>query len=149
MFDAEVYNKRVEWYQQARFGMFIHWGIYAIPARGEWVRSVEEMPEEEYMSFFEEFDPIDFQPKKWAKAAKEAGMKYAIMTAKHHDGFCLFDSELTDFKATNTKAGKDLVKEYADGSKSTMNTVLGEYGINLSLLEQIYREESKLTKSKV
>ena len=114
MFDAEVYNKRVEWYQQARFGMFIHWGIYAIPARGEWVRSVEEMPEEEYMSFFEEFDPIDFQPKKWAKAAKEAGMKYAIMTAKHHDGFCLFDSELTDFKATNTKAGKDLVKEYLE-----------------------------------
>lgn len=114
MFDAEVYNKRVGWYQQARFGMFIHWGIYAIPARGEWVRSVEEMPEEEYMSFFEEFDPIDFQPKKWAKAAKEAGMKYAIMTAKHHDGFCLFDSELTDFKATNTKAGKDLVKEYLE-----------------------------------
>ena len=114
MFDAEAYNKRVEWYQQARFGMFIHWGIYAIPARGEWVRSVEEMPEEEYMSFFEEFDPIDFQPKKWAKAAKEAGMKYAIMTAKHHDGFCLFDSELTDFKATNTKAGKDLVKEYLE-----------------------------------
>ena len=114
MFDAEVYNKRVEWYQQARFGMFIHWGIYAIPARGEWVRSVEEMPEEEYMSFFEEFDPIDFQPKKWAKAAKEAGMKYAIMTANHHDGFCLFDSELTDFKATNTKAGKDLVKEYLE-----------------------------------
>ena len=114
MLDAEVYNKRVEWYQQARFGMFIHWGIYAIPARGEWVRSVEEMPEEEYMSFFEEFDPIDFQPKKWAKAAKEAGMKYAIMTAKHHDGFCLFDSELTDFKATNTKAGKDLVKEYLE-----------------------------------
>ena len=114
MFDAEVYNKRVEWYQQARFGMFIHWGIYAIPARGEWVRSVEEMPEEEYMSFFEEFDPIDFQPKKWAKAAKDAGMKYAIMTAKHHDGFCLFDSELTDFKATNTKAGKDLVKEYLE-----------------------------------
>ena len=114
MFDAEAYNKRVEWYQQARFGMFIHWGIYAIPARGEWVRSVEEMTEEEYMTFFEEFDPIDFQPKKWAKAAKEAGMKYAIMTAKHHDGFCLFDSELTDFKATNTKAGKDLVKEYLE-----------------------------------
>lgn len=114
MFDAEAYNKRVEWYQQARFGMFIHWGIYAIPARGEWVRSVEEMPEEEYMSFFEEFDPVDFQPGKWAKAAKEAGMKYAVMTAKHHDGFCLFDSELTDFKAAKTRAGKDLVKEYLD-----------------------------------
>lgn len=114
MFNAEAYHKRVEWYQQARFGMFIHWGLYAIPARGEWVRSVEEMPEDEYMSFFEEFDPVDFDPKKWARAAKEAGMKYAVMTAKHHDGFCLFDSDLTDFKATNTKAGKDLVKEYLD-----------------------------------
>lgn len=114
MFDAETYNKRVEWYQKARFGMFIHWGLYAIPARGEWVRSVEEMPEEEYMPFFEEFDPVDFDPKKWARAAKEAGMKYAVMTAKHHDGFCLFDSALTDFKSTNTKAGKDLVREYLE-----------------------------------
>ena len=114
MFDAEAYNKRVAWYQKARFGMFIHWGLYAIPARGEWVRSVEEMPEEEYMPFFEEFDPVDFDPKKWAKAAKEAGMKYAVMTAKHHDGFCLFDSALTDFKSTNTGAGKDLVREYLE-----------------------------------
>ena len=114
MFDAEAYNKRVAWYQKARFGMFIHWGLYAIPARGEWVRSVEEMPEEEYMPFFEEFDPVDFDPKKWAKAAKEAGMKYAVMTAKHHDGFCLFDSALTDFKSTNAGAGKDLVREYLE-----------------------------------
>lgn len=114
MFDREAYNKRVEWYQKARFGMFIHWGLYAIPARGEWVRSIEEMPEEEYLPFFEEFDPIDFEPDKWAKAAKEAGMKYAILTAKHHDGFCLFDSALTDFKSTNTKAGKDLVKEFLE-----------------------------------
>lgn len=114
MFDAEAYNKRVAWYQKARFGMFIHWGLYAIPARGEWVRSVEEMPEEEYMPFFEEFNPEDFDPKKWARAAKEAGMKYAVMTAKHHDGFCLFDSALTDFKSTNTKAGKDLVREYLE-----------------------------------
>ena len=112
MFDREAYNKRVEWYQDARFGMFIHWGLYAIPARGEWVRSVEQMPEEEYLPFFDEFDPVDYDPKKWAKAAKEAGMKYAVLTAKHHDGFCLYDSKLTDFKATNTKAGRDLVAEY-------------------------------------
>lgn len=118
MFDQKAYEKRVEWYQKARFGMFIHWGLYVIPARGEWVRSMEEMPEEEYMPFFEEFDPVDFNPKEWAKAAKEAGMKYAVMTAKHHDGFCLFDSKLTDFKATNTKAGKDLVREYLEAFRS-------------------------------
>lgn len=114
MFNREEYEKRVEWYQKDRFGMFIHWGLYAIPARGEWVRSEEEMPEEEYMHFFEEFDPVDFKPEEWAKAAKRAGMKYAVMTAKHHDGFCLFDSKLTDFKSTNTKAGKDLIREYLE-----------------------------------
>ncbi len=118
MFDREVYEKRVAWYKEARFGMFIHWGLYAIPARGEWVRSVEEMPEEEYRPFFEEFDPKDFDPRAWARAAKNAGMKYAVMTAKHHDGFCLFDSALTDWKSTNTPCGKDLVREYLDAFRA-------------------------------
>lgn len=118
MFDRQAYEKRVAWYQDARFGMFIHWGLYAIPARGEWVRSVEEIPEKEYLPFFEEFDPVDYDPRKWAKAAKKAGMKYAVMTAKHHDGFCLFDSKLTDYKATNTKAGRDLIKEYLEAFRA-------------------------------
>ena len=118
MFDWAAYNKRVEWFQQARFGMFIHWGLYAIPARGEWVRSNEQMPEEDYLPFFNEFNPIDYDPKKWAKAAKEAGMKYVVMTAKHHDGFCLFDSDLTDFKATNTPAGRDLIAEHLEAFRA-------------------------------
>lgn len=105
MFDRNAYEKRVQWFQDARFGLFIHWGLYAIPARGEWVRSAEQMPEAEYLPFFDEFDPVDFDPKKWARTAREAGMKYAVLTAKHHDGFCLFDSGLTDFKSTNTRAG--------------------------------------------
>lgn len=98
--------------------MFIHWGLYAIPARGEWVRSTEEMPEDDYVPFFEEFNAVDYDPSKWAKAAKEAGMKYAVLTAKHHDGFCLFDSKLTDFKSTNTKAGRDLVREYLEAFRA-------------------------------
>ncbi len=118
MFDRKAYEQRMKWYQEARFGLFIHWGLYAIPARGEWVRSTEQMPEEEYLPFFEEFDPVDFDPAKWARAAKEAGMKYAVMTAKHHDGFCLFDSKLTDFKSTRTKVGKDLVREYLDAFRA-------------------------------
>ena len=85
----------MEWYLNARFGMFIHWVFYSIPARGEWVRS-EEIAREDYMKYFEEFDPVDYDPKKWARAAKEAG-KYVVLTAKHHDGFCLFDSQYTDF----------------------------------------------------
>ena len=113
-FNREEYEKRMQWFVNARFGMFIHWGLYAIPARGEWVRSFEEIPKEDYMKYFEEFDPVDYDPKKWAKAAKEAGMQYVVLTAKHHDGFCLFDSKYTDFKSTNTKCGRDLVAEFVE-----------------------------------
>ncbi|MDI9519748.1 MAG: alpha-L-fucosidase [Bacillota bacterium] len=118
MFDKESRQKRVKWFQDARFGMFIHWGLYAIPARGEWVRSYENISNEDYQPFFEEFDPSDYDPRAWARAAKDAGMRYAVLTAKHHDGFCLFDSKLTDYKATNTKAGRDLVREFLEAFRA-------------------------------
>ena len=92
--------------------MFIHWGLYAIPARGEWIKSHERIREEAYQPFFDEFDPVRYNPREWAKLAKAAGMKYAVMTTKHHDGFCLFDSKFTDYNATNTRAKRDLIKEY-------------------------------------
>ena len=117
-FDRAAYEKKINWFTQARFGMFIHWGLYAIPSRGEWVRSIERMPEEDYMPFFREFNPVDYDPKAWARAAKNAGMKYAVLTAKHHDGFCLFDSAYTDFKSTNTPCGRDLVREYLDAFRA-------------------------------
>ena len=117
-FDREAYRKRVEWFQHDRFGMFIHWGLYAIPARGEWVRSVERISAEDYEPFFREFNPVDYDPKTWAYLAKQAGMKYAVLTTKHHDGFCLFDSKLTDYKATNTPAGRDLVREFVDAFRA-------------------------------
>lgn len=97
-----------------RFGLFIHWGLYAIPARGEWVRSIERISNEQYQPFFDEFNPSRYDPRSWAKAAKAAGQKYAVLTTKHHDGFCLFDSKLTEYKATNTPAGRDLIREYVD-----------------------------------
>lgn len=114
----EERNRRTEWFLSERFGLFIHWGLYAIPARGEWVRSIEKISNEEYQKYFEEFDPERYEPCKWAKAAKQAGMKYVVMTAKHHDGFCLFDSALTDYKSTNTKAGRDLIKEYVEAFRA-------------------------------
>ena len=106
--------ERTKWFREDRFGMFIHWGLYAIPARGEWVRSWERIPHEDYLEFFKEFNADEYNPREWAVLAKRAGMKYAVLTAKHHDGFCLWDTKLTDFKATNTKAGRDLVKEFLD-----------------------------------
>lgn len=109
---------RTEAFRRDRFGMFIHWGLYAIPARGEWVRSHEQISVEDYEQFFEEFDPYKYDPKAWARLAREAGMKYAVMTAKHHDGFCLFDSAYTDYKATNTKAGRDLIREYVEAFRA-------------------------------
>lgn len=117
-FDRNEYNKRMEWYKDARFGMFIHWGLYSIPARGEWIRSYERITQEDYMQYFDEFNPTDYDPRAWARAAKEAGMKYVVLTAKHHDGFCLFDSKYTDFKSTNTKCGRDLVAEYVEAVRA-------------------------------
>jgi Alpha-L-fucosidase len=116
-FNKEEYLKRMEWYVKARFGMFIHWGLYSIPARGEWVRSTERITDHGYNKYFTEFNPIEYDPRKWARTAKAAGMKYVVLTAKHHDGFCLFDSQYTDFKATNTKCHRDLIKEYVEAMR--------------------------------
>lgn len=110
--------KRSDWFRHDRFGMFIHWGLYSIPARGEWVRGNEKYRDEDYYKFFEEFNPTDYNPKEWAKIAKEAGMKYAVLTAKHHDGFCLFDSEYTDWKSTNTPCKRDLVREFLEAFRA-------------------------------
>ena len=106
------------WFTHDRFGMFIHWGLYAMPARHEWIKNKECIPEEKYDKYFKYFDPDLYDPKEWARQAKEAGMKYVVLTTKHHEGFCLFDSQYTDYKATNTKAGRDLVREYVDAFRA-------------------------------
>ena len=118
VFDRDAYERRMTWYREARFGMFLHWGLYAIPARGEWVRSAERMPEERYRPYFDEFNPVDFDARRWARAAREAGMKYVVLTAKHHDGFCLFDSQYTDWKSTNTPFGRDIVREFVEAVRA-------------------------------
>lgn len=112
------FMKRTEWFRHDRFGLFVHWGLYSLPCRGEWVMSAERMTVEEYHKYFEQFDPKNYDPRVWAKEAKKAGMKYAVLTAKHHDGFCLFDSQLTDYKSTNTKCGRDLVREFIEAFRA-------------------------------
>ena len=116
--DYEARQERTKWFSDARFGMFIHWGIYAIPARGEWVKTQEKLSDEKYQEYFDSFNPVDYNPLEWAKIAKNAGMKYVVLTAKHHDGFCMFDSKYTDYKVTNTPAKRDLIKEYVEAFHS-------------------------------
>ena len=106
------------WFVHDRFGMFIHWGLYSLPARHEWIRNIEKIPNEAYEIYFEMFNPDLFDPKAWAKAAREAGMKYFVITTKHHEGFCLWDTKYTDYKVTNTAAGRDLLREVVDAFRA-------------------------------
>ncbi len=107
-----------EWFENSRFGMFIHFGLYALPARIEWIKFHERISEEKYQKYFDNFNPDMYNPAEWARMAKAAGMKYAVITTKHHDGFCLFDSKHTDYKATNTPYGKDIIREFVDAFRA-------------------------------
>lgn len=107
-----------EWFVKDRFGMFIHFGLYAMPARHEWIKTKEKISEEKYQKYFDNFNPDLLDAREWARQAKAAGMKYAVMTTKHHEGFCLFDSQYTDYKVTNTPYGKDIIREYVDAFRA-------------------------------
>ncbi|MBQ4517500.1 MAG: alpha-L-fucosidase [Clostridia bacterium] len=121
----------MEWFIHDRFGMFIHFGLYSMPSRHEWVKTVEKISEEHYDKYFKYFNPDKFDAKEWARKAKDAGMKYAVMTAKHHEGFCLFDSKYTDYKSTKTPAKKDFIKEFVDAFREAGLKV----GIYYSLID--------------
>jgi alpha-L-fucosidase len=103
---------RIQWFREARFGMFLHWGVYAIPGRGEWVQWDEQIPVSEYAKLADRFKPEHFDPNAWADLAKTGGMKYMVLTARHHDGFALFDDPASGFTAVQTAAHRDIVAEY-------------------------------------
>ena len=107
-----------DWFVHDRFGMFIHFGLYSLNATHEWIKTLKEIPEEHYDKYFEHFNPDLFDAREWARKAKAAGMKYAVLTTKHHEGFCLFDSQYTDYKITNTQFGRDLVREYVEAFRA-------------------------------
>ena len=114
------------WFVRDRFGLFIHWGLYALPARHEWVKNKEKIDNATYEKYFRHFDPDLYDPNLWAEAASGAGMKYFVVTTKHHEGFCLWDSALTDYKATNTPYGKDLLHPLVDAFRA-QNMKVGFY----------------------
>jgi len=106
------------WFTEARFGLFIHWGLYALPARHEWVKFNERLTDEAYQPYFDHFDPDLYDPVQWARDAKAAGMRYAILTSKHHEGFCLWDTKLSPYKATMTPAKRDLLAEWVEAFRA-------------------------------
>ena len=111
-------GKRMKWWNEARYGMFVHWGLYSLIGRHEWVQCYECIPVEEYEKLAARFKPRPGAPKEWAKLAKDAGMKYMVMTTKHHEGYCLWDTKQTDYNAVRTGPGRDLVAEYVDACRS-------------------------------
>ena len=108
----EQHKARMQWWREARFGLFIHWGLYSVPAgewkgetsHGEWIRETARIPLQEYDKFLPRFNPVKFDADEWVRMAKNAGMKYIVITSKHHDGFCLFDSKETDFDVMSTRS---------------------------------------------
>jgi alpha-L-fucosidase len=107
--------KNREWFQQAKFGLFIHWGVYSVLGDGEWVMNNQQIPIKTYEKLPAFFNPTDFDAKAWVKMAKDAGMKYITITSKHHDGFAMWDSKVSDFTiAKKSPYGKDVLKMLAD-----------------------------------
>ncbi|MBD0332050.1 MAG: alpha-L-fucosidase, partial [Chitinophagaceae bacterium] len=112
-------EQRLKWWREGRFGLFIHWGLYAIPAgewegetnHAEWIRHTAKIPVKEYDKFVQQFNPVKFNSYEWVKLAKQGGMKYIVITSKHHDGFCMFDSKQTDFDIMSTPFHRDVMKE--------------------------------------
>ena len=118
-------DPKLDWWRDARFGMFIHWGLYAVPAgswedtgtgHAEWIRTTAQIPLETYDKFVEKFNPIHFDADAWCEMASDAGMGYVVITSKHHDGFCLFDSQHTDFDIMSTPFRRDIMKELAEAA---------------------------------
>jgi alpha-L-fucosidase len=109
--------RRMQWWHEAKFGMFIHWGLYSVLSRHEWAMEKEGIPVLEYEQLAKQFTPKPNAARAWAKLAKQAGQKYMVMTTKHHEGFCLFDTKLTNYCAPKQACGRDLVREYVDAAR--------------------------------
>ena len=121
----EARKERLEWFHEAKYGLFIHWGLYAIPAGewkgkfvpgiGEWIMYRAQIPVKEYEQLGKQFNPVKYDPEAWVQLAKDAGMKYIVITSKHHDGFALFDSKVTEWDVVDaTPYKRDILKELAD-----------------------------------
>jgi alpha-L-fucosidase len=110
--------RRMKWWHEARFGMFVHWGLYSVLGHHEWAMENEAIPVSEYQRLAKQFNPKPNAAREWARLARRAGQKYIVMTTKHHEGFCLFNTETTNYCAPKQGPGRDLVKEYVDAARA-------------------------------
>ena len=110
--------RRMQWWHKAKFGMFVHWGLYSVLGRHEWVMENEGIPLAEYEPLARRFQPVPNAARAWARLACEAGMRYIVMTTKHHEGFCQFDTKFTNYCAPKQGPGRDLVKEYVETARA-------------------------------
>jgi alpha-L-fucosidase len=108
----------MKWWHEARFGMFIHWGLYSVIGQHEWAMEVEGIPVAQYQQLAKHFTPKPHAAREWAKLAKRAGQKYMVMTTKHHEGFCHFNSKLTNYCAPQQACGRDLVEEFVEAARA-------------------------------
>ncbi len=146
MMAKQVSAKGLEQFQDNRFAMFIHWGLYSILARQEWIMHIERIPVPEYEKLVPQFNPVKFNAEEWVSIAADAGQKYMVITSRHHDGFSMYDTKLSDYKVTNTPFKRDPIQEPADVCARRGDVKLGFYSSLLDWHHPAYRfrEESGL-----
>ena len=126
---AKTRDERMKWWRNARFGMFVHYGLYSQLKRHEWAMAVENYPVSEYEKLADTFQPKPDAPREWAKLAKEAGMKYMVLTTRHHEGFSLWDSETNPYNSVNYGSGVDVVEKFVDACR--------EYGLKIGFYSSL------------
>lgn len=134
-----ISEKGMQWFLDSRFGMFIHWGLYSLIARGEWVMFHESIPVEEYEKLVPQFNPVRFNAEEWVSIAADAGQKYMVITSRHHDGFSMYNTALSEYKITNTPFRRDPLEELANACARRGDVKLGFYSSLLDWHHPAYR----------
>jgi alpha-L-fucosidase len=135
----QVSEKGLTWFQDAKFGMFIHWGLYSLIGHGEWAMHLEKIPVPEYEKLAPKFNPVKFNANEWVKLAADAGQKYLVITSRHHDGFSMYDTALSDYKITNSPFQRDPLAELAEACAKNGQVKLGFYASLLDWRHPAYR----------
>ena len=132
-------SKGLSWFQDAKFGMFIHWGLYSLIGHGEWVMFTEKIPVREYEKLVSQFNPVRYNADEWARIAADAGQKYMVITSRHHDGFSMYNTSFSDYKVTNTPFKRDPLNELANACARRGDVKLGFYSSLLDWHHPAYR----------